>query len=124
MDSRNPGIKKHCFVPLIVSYVASMFIYPLNGMFPNSFIVYLVMVIAIGGFGYALFNIYKRIDEKTKKRLLTSVTLFFIILHILTLFVTAILSGLVELIVGTLFIYQFIQRINVKRDENQLDDHQ
>jgi len=124
MDSRNPGIKKHCFVPLIVSYVASMFIYPLNGMFPNSFIVYLVMVIAIGGFGYALFNIYKRIDEKTKKRLLTSVTLFFIILHILTLFVTAILSGLVALIVGTLFIYQFIQRINVKRDENQLDDHQ
>jgi len=121
MDSRNPTIKRHCFTPLIVSYVASMFIYPLNGVFPNSIIVYLVMIIAVGGFGYALYNIYRRVEEKNRKRLLLSVILFYIILHILILFVTAILSGIVALIVGTLFIYQFMQRINVNRDENQIE---
>lgn len=119
MDTRNPEIKKHCYIPLIVAYVASMFIYPLNGILPNSFIVYLVMIIAVVGFIYSFYNMFKRIQGKHKNRLLVITALFLLILHILVLLITALFGGIIALVVGAFFVYQFSQQIIVYQEKDE-----
>lgn len=119
MDTRKAEIKNHCYIPLIVSYVASMFIYPLNGVMPNSFIVYLVMIIAFVAFVYSFFNMFKRVTGKHKTRLLAITALFLLILHILVLLITALFGGLIALVVGAIFVYQFSQQIIVGQKDDE-----
>lgn len=119
MDTRKPEIKKHCYIPLIISYVASMFIYPVNGVLPNSFIVYLIMIIGVIGFIYSFYNMFKRIRGKHRNRLLVITALFLLVLHILVLLITALFGGIIALIVGAIFVYQLSQQIIVKTKEDE-----
>lgn len=89
---------------------------------PNSLIVYLVMIIAIIGFIYSFYNMVKRIAGKHKNRLLVITAIFLLILHILVLLITALFGGIIALIVGGIFVYQFSQQIII--DQEKIDEEE
>lgn len=98
-------IERRLGIPLIISYVGSIYLYTMLNSTDESFLLTLFMATVIATFGYSLYTIWQKYASEERIQLFTRLASFAVVLHAITIPVNYFLGGIIGFLVGLLIIY-------------------
>ncbi len=103
-------IERRLGIPLIISYVGSVYIYTMLNSSHESSLLTLFMLAVIGTFGYSLYIIWQKYTSEKRVQLFIRLALFAVILHAITIPINYFFGGIIGFLVGLIIIYLFSKK--------------
>lgn len=112
------SLKMQWSIPLIVSYIGSVYLYTMFNSTEESTLMTMFMLTVIGTFGYALYIIWQNYTSNESTQLFKQLALFAVILHGITIPINYFFQGIIGFLVALIMIYIFFNKF-VKAELNQ-----
>lgn len=104
-------LKRQWGIPLIISYVGSIYMYTMFNSTNESVLLTIFMVAVVATFSYSLYTIWHKYDSEERRQLFTRLALFAVVLHAITIPANYFLGGIIGFLVGLFIIYLFSRKM-------------
>jgi len=104
-------VKRQQSMPLIASYVGSVYMYTMFTSMNERILVTLFLVAIIATFSYSLYKIWHEHASKERIQLFKQLALFAVVLHAITIPINYFFGGIIGFLVGLLIIYLFSKKV-------------
>ncbi|WP_225744527.1 hypothetical protein [Marinilactibacillus sp. Marseille-P9653] len=105
LNKSNDYIYKKCLFPLFAALIGSIWIYVLDTN--DDFFNISLVIIAIGLFVYAQFNIKKMVDNQMFLRLIRYILVFTLIFQVSIYAISVVFQGIIALIIAVILLIGF-----------------
>lgn len=109
---------KKILFPLFFGLGGAMLLYTLSGMITAIPLITAFLIISVGSFLYALWNIWQMVDEKFRPKIYRSISLFALFFHGTTIAINSYFQGIIATIYGFTLIVFFWNWLTADSKEN------
>lgn len=106
-NERDRTTYKKILFPLFFGLGGAMLLYTLSGMITAAPLITVFLIISVGSFLYALWNIWQLVDEKHRTKIYSYIALFSVFFHGTTIAINSYFQGIIATIYGFTLIVLF-----------------